>query len=370
MPASDWNALLSDNNPFVRHEFLNALEQCDCVGESFGWLPHHISVYNGDELIGAMPVYEKHNSYGEFVFDNAWADAWQRSGFRYYPKLVVSAPYTPAMGNRLLVKPDDAERIFAILMQALKALAEKIQASGIHILFPESKEQDWLQSQEGFFARHDCQFHWTNQGYKQFDDFLNQLTAKKRKNIRQERRRVEKAGITFRVLDGHTASDKDWEQFSHFYQKTFDEKWGVATLNEAFFKRVANLLPDQTVLVMADLADECIAGALMYASDTTLYGRYWGCSEYVDALHFEACYYQGIEYCIQQGLQRFEPGAQGEHKIARGFVPTKTHSSHWLAENPFQVSINNFVQHEKEAVEQYMSDCMQHSPYKDSKELS
>lgn len=359
-----WNALVKDNNPFLRYEFLQALEEHNCVGEHFGWLPRHIAIYENDDLIAAMPVYEKYNSYGEFVFDNAWADAWQRVGLPYYPKLVVAVPYTPTMGQRLLVKHDDVTQLNCMLLDTLKALAEKRQASGVHILFPETKEQDWLQQQAGMFSRHDCQFHWRNQAYQCFDDFLSALTAKKRKNIRQERRRVVNAGVTFRVLDGHTATAKDWQEFSFFYQNTFDEKWGTATLNEAFFNAVAKALPEQIVLVMADQHDECIAGALMYRSDTALYGRYWGCSKHIDALHFEACYYQGIEYCIEQGLQRFEPGAQGEHKIARGFVPTQTRSSHWLAENPFQASIEQFVQHEKEATAQYVEDCMQHIPYR------
>lgn len=359
-----WNALVKDNNPFLRYEFLQALEEHNSVGEHFGWLPRHIAIYENDDLIAAMPVYEKYNSYGEFVFDNAWADAWQRVGLPYYPKLVVAVPYTPTMGQRLLVKHDDVAQLNRMLLDTLKALAEKRQASGVHILFPETKEQDWLQQQAGMFSRHDCQFHWRNQAYQCFDDFLSALTAKKRKNIRQERRRVVNAGVTFRVLDGHTATAKDWQEFSFFYQNTFDEKWGTATLNEAFFNAVAKALPEQIVLVMADQHDECIAGALMYRSDTALYGRYWGCSKHIDALHFEACYYQGIEYCIEQGLQRFEPGAQGEHKIARGFVPTQTRSSHWLAENPFQASIEQFVQHEKEATAQYVEDCMQHIPYR------
>ena len=363
--ADAWNALIKDNNPFLRHEFLNALEVHNCVGETFGWLPHHIAIYDEGDLVAAMPVYEKHNSYGEFVFDNAWADAWQRSGFRYYPKLVVAVPYTPTTGQRLLVKHHDVAEINAVLINTLGALAEKMQASGLHILFPNDDEQNWLEQQEHFFHRHDCQFHWSNKNYQCFDDFLAELTAKKRKNIRQERRRVEKAGVSFRVLDGNTATDKDWQQFNHFYQKTFDEKWGTATLNEAFFKAVAHAIPEQIVLVMADQDDECIAGALMYCSDTTLYGRYWGCTEDVDALHFEACYYQGIDYCIQHGLERFEPGAQGEHKIARGFVPTLTRSSHWLAENPFQDSIEQYVKQEQEAIAQYIDDCMQRIPYRD-----
>ena len=365
----DWNALVKDNNPFLKHEFLSALEQHQCATQRFGWIAHHIAIYDDTDLIAAMPVYEKYNSYGEFVFDHAWADAWQRAGLEYFPKLVSAVPYTPTQGQRLLTKhseqytPTDLQ---ALLWQTLQALAHQRQASGIHVLFANDDEQNWLEQGKDVFTRHDCQFHWHNQDYRTFDDFLMQLTAKKRKNIRQERKRVQKAGLTFRVLDGHTATDKDWQQFNHFYQSTFMEKSGTATLNEAFFKAVAQDLPNQIVLVMADQADECIAGALMYRSDHSLYGRYWGCTKHVDALHFEACYYQGIEYCIQHGLQHFEPGAQGEHKIARGFIPTLTRSTHWMTENPFQHGIEHYVQQEQQAIADYMEKCMQHSPYRNS----
>ena len=367
IPQHAWNALVIDNNPFLKHEFLSALEQHQCATPCFGWVAHHITIYHDANLIAAMPVYEKYNSYGEFVFDNAWADAWQRAGLAYFPKLVTAIPYTPTQGQRLLLNSSDPQQraeLKTLLWQTLQALANKRKASGVHILFAAENEQNWLAQQQDVFVRHDCQFHWHNQHYANFDDFLMQLTAKKRKNIRQERKRVQKAGVSFRVLDGHSASDQDWQQFNDFYQSTFIEKRGTATLNAAFFKAVAKDLPEHIVLVMADQANACIAGALMYRSDTCLYGRYWGCSKQVDALHFEACYYQGIEYCIQHGLQHFEPGAQGEHKIARGFIPTLTCSTHWMTENPFQAGIQHYVQQEQAAIADYMAECTQHSPYR------
>ncbi len=373
IPADAWNALVKDNNPFLRHEFLSALEAHHCVGEDFGWVPCHIGIYDAENtLIGAMPLYQKSNSYGEFVFDHAWADAYQRNHLAYFPKLVSAIPYTPASGSRMLsaagLTTTEDKKIYSLLLQTIKQLAKEHGFSSFHCLFPLENEQQWLQ-QQGLLTRHDCQFHWHNRDYQNFDDFLSQLNKKKRKNIRQERRRVEQQGVILRRLDGHTASASDWKNFASFYQRTFLEKGGYATMNQAFFAEVAKKLPDQTILIMADIinqkgASECIAGSLMYASDTTLYGRHWGCSEEIDKLHFEACYYQGIEYCIENKLQTFEPGAQGEHKIARGFIPTLTKSSHWLNNSPFQDSIEKFVEHEQSGVSHYMNAL--HSPYKES----
>lgn len=364
IPANQWNKLVTDNNPFMHHEFLAALENHGCVSDEFGWHPCHIAITENDTLIGAMPLYSKMNSYGEFVFDHAWADAYQRNQMNYYPKLVSSIPYTPASGPRLLVEPSRKDEVYPLLMQTVQQFATEQNYSSFHCLFAHKEEQDWLEK-NNLLSRHDCQFHWHNQDYQNFEDFLAKLEKKKRKNIRQERRRVQQQEINIRALNGHTASDKDWHDFALFYQQTFSEKYGTATLNEGFFKEVAQKLPDQTLLILADLPNgECIAGSLMYASDTTLYGRHWGCLEQVDKLHFEACYYQGIEYCIQNNIQIFEPGAQGEHKIARGFIPTLTRSSHWLNNSPFHASIENFVKHEKDAIAQYMQSLK--SPYKEN----
>jgi len=365
IPASQWNSLIQDNNPFLRHEFLHALEKHGCVGREFGWLPCHIGVYEQDQLIAALPLYQKYNSYGEFVFDNAWADAWQRSGLKYYPKLVSAIPYAPVSGQRLLTVPQREAELFPLLLDTAQQFAQQINASGFHCLFPPSHQHQWFK-QQGLLTREDCQFHWHNQNYPHFDDFLAQLNRKKRKNILQERRRVAKAGVTLRCLDGHTASKQDWTDFNHFYQRTFAEKWGVATLNQGFFEAVATKLPEQVVLVLADLEQDCIAGALMFRSDSRLYGRHWGCTQEIDSLHFEACYYQGIEYAIRHQLDVFEPGAQGEHKLARGFIPVLTQSSHWMTDNPFQSSIEHYVQHEQAATQSYIQDLQARSPYKET----
>lgn len=363
IPADQWNRLVQDNNPFVRHEFLLALENHDCVGTTFGWLPRHIAVYENNHLLAAMILYEKYNSYGEFVFDNAWVDAYQRTGLEYFPKLVSAVPYTPASGQRMLCEAGRQNEVFPILADTALRLAEKIDASTVHFLFSLDDAQEYLQAHQWLY-RYDCQYHWKNQEYDVFDDFLAKLSAKKRKNIRQERRKVVDSGVVIRQLNGHTATEQDWTIFADFYNRTFEEKWGTPTLNYGFFVEVAKKLPDQVLLVLADLGTETIAGSLMFRSDTHLYGRHWGAKDYVDSLHFEACYYQGIEYAIAHGLQTFEPGAGGEHKISRGFVPTLTRSSHWVFENGFQQPIANYVEHERSAVVDYIEQQQQRTPYK------
>jgi predicted N-acyltransferase len=370
IPTQQWNALVKDNHPFIKHEFLHAMEQQGCVGNEFGWIPCHLGVYQstgqGDILIAAMPLYQKYNSYGEFVFDTRWAQAWQQQGLAYYPKLVSTTPYTPANGQRLLCKSEHKEQVYPLILNTLQEWMARHNFSGLHILFPASEEQHWLEENQPLI-RHDCQFHWFNQNYQDFDAFLATLTAKKRKNIRQERRKLYQHEITYRVLDGTSAKEADWDQFAYFYKKTFDEKWSTATFNAAFFKQIAETMPEQILLILADNQEECIAGALLYKSDHTLYGRHWGCNEFLDGLHFETCFYQGIEYAIQHGLQTFEPGAQGEHKIARGFIPVVTRSSHFMKDNPFQASLEHFVQQEQEAVREYINRCCQHSPYRKNK---
>jgi len=361
--AAAWNALVHDNNPLLRHEFLLAMERHGCVGQQFGWLPHHLAVYDEGLLVGAMPLYEKHNAYGEFVFDHAWSDAYQRNGLAYYPKLVSAVPYTPATGQRLLAMTGREAQVWPLLLESALQLAPRIGASGLHILFPTRDEQRFLAGQH-LLQRHDCQYHWPNRGYDDFEQFLATLVSRKRKRIRQERRKVADAGVRLRRLDGHSASRSDWQQFTDFYNLTFERKWGMATFNLDFFLEIAERLPDQVLLVLADLAGECIAGALMYHSDTTLYGRHWGCSRRIDGPHFEACYYQGIEFAIEQGLHQFEPGAQGEHKVARGFLPARTCSSHWLADERFRQPIADYVAQERAAVADYMCDLSAQLPYR------
>lgn len=363
--ACQWNDLIKDNNPFCRHEFLSALEKYHCVGERFGWIPRHVAIIDNNQLIGAAILYEKYNNYGEFVFDHVWQNTYEKYGLNYYPKLVSSIPYTPASGVRLLTQEHTKDKVFPLLLTTIQQICNKINASSFHCLFASTDEIKWLEDQQ-LAIRNDCQFHWNNQNYQTFDDFLANLRQKKRKNIRQERKKVINAGVTFRQLDGDSATETDWRNFADFYTQTFLEKSGTPTLNFDFFMAVSKAMPKQTLLVLADLDGKCIAGSLMFASDTHLYGRHWGCSEQVDYLHFEACYYQGIEYCINNKLQVFEPGAQGEHKVARGFMPTLTQSAHWIKDEGFKTPIKDFCEQETQHIKHYIQQVSTHNPYKEN----
>lgn len=345
------------------------MEDNNCVGKHFGWIPRHISTTEKDTLLAVMPLYEKYNNYGEFVFDNAWADAWARAGLDYYPKLVSSIPYSPVSGNRMLCSQQRETELREVLMDAVLQLAEAIGASSFHCLFPTQDDRDFFSARQ-LFTRHDCQFHWFNHDYTNFDDFLATLLPKKRKNIRQERRKVFEQNISFRQLNGHTVTEEDWLLFEQFYVTLFEEKWGTPTLNAGFFMDVAKAIPEQVLLVMADQDGECIAGSLMFHNKTTLYGRHWGCNKQVKNLHFEACYYQGIEYCIKQGIKVFEPGAQGEHKISRGFIPVQTQSYHWIGADSFNDAIAHFVKHEQQGVAYYMQQLDSSNPYKSNTDKS
>lgn len=363
--ASDWNRLIHENNPCLRHEFLLAMEQNGCVSERMGWVPRHVSVHDGDTLAGVMPLYEKYNGYGEFVFDNAWEEAYARSGRAYYPKLVSAVPYTPATGQRLLSASGEHEAaIKAALLKQANDFAIQSQVSGLNILFPDSSDHELLLDQ-GMMSRHDCQFQWFNRDYQDFEQFLSALLRKRRKNIRQERRKVQDAGVTIRRLHGDETTENDWQNFEHFYRRLFDRKWGMPTFNLAFFKQIAEQMPKQVLLVLADHEGQCVAGALMYVGDTTLYGRHWGCEGYFDSLHFELCYYQGIEYCIENGLKLFEPGAQGEHKVPRGFEAVRTCSNHWIFDESFVHPIENFCNQEKRAIADYILQVKESSPYQE-----
>ena len=363
--AHSWNALGVRPYPFLRHEFLSALEAEDCLGEKYGWLPRHLTVWRDDRLEGAAPMYLKFNSYGEFVFDWAWANAYERNGLRYYPKLVSASPYTPATGPKLLLHPEAHEQTAQTLMAAGLELARQSQASSLHWLFTTPGETRLLEK-SGLLRRTGCQFHWENQGYADFDAFLAALTSSKRKNIRKERRKVVEAGVTFRLLDGEQASDADWQTFHSFYASTFDKRGGIATLSLGFFKSIARNMPGSVLLIMADHAEQPVAAAFCLVGDDTLYGRHWGCNAYFDKLHFEACYYQGLEYCIDHGLRRFEPGAQGEHKIPRGFLPVETHSAHWLADERFHDAIARHLEMERAGMKDYIREMFARSPYRSS----
>ena len=360
-----WNALVEDHNPFVSHEFLAALERHDCVGERTGWLPRHMLCFDEqNRLIGAVPLYLKDNSYGEFVFDWGWAEAYRRHGLPYYPKLVSAIPFTPATGQRLLLAPGIPRQQVAgaLVAQAL----EQIQAwdcSSLHCLFITEQDRADLLAQ-GLLLRLSCQFHWHNQGYRDFQDFLDTLSTKKRKNIKRERRRVQEAGITIQVLHGHEADEAQWRFFHQLYCSTFSRLGGYPTLTLPFFLELSTTLNKQIVLMLAQSGNRPVAAALSFAGDHALYGRHWGCSEDYHSLHFETCYYQGIEYCIQHGLQVFEPGAQGEHKISRGFLPTLTYSAHWLAHPGFHQAVADFLARETPAVASYVQELTHHSPYR------
>ena len=365
IPRDQWNALVTGNYPFLRHEFLAAMERHQCVGEHAGWIPRHIACYDEDRLLGAMPLYEKHNSWGEFVFDYAWADAYHRAGLQYYPKLVNAVPFTPASGPRIIADPNRRSEVAAKLLSCARQIMHQGDFSGIHSLFICERDFELL-NHDGAMTRIDCQFHWHNNNYENFDHFLSTLKSKKRKNIKQERRKVRESGVSIRVLNGHKATRQDWHNFTHLYRKIYNRKYGAPAFNIGFFEDVAANLPDQVVLVLVDKGLACVAGALMFADNETLYGRHWGSDGYIDSLHFEVCYYQGIEYCLDNNLKRFDPGAQGEHKIARGFVPTETRSLHWIAGKPFQQAIADFVEREQSGVRGYMRAVRAHSPYQQS----
>ncbi|MFO7602914.1 MAG: GNAT family N-acetyltransferase [Gammaproteobacteria bacterium] len=365
LTAEEWNGLIPDDNPFIKHEFLATLEEHHCVGQKYGWLPQHIAIHDADgQLIGAAPMYLKDNSYGELVFDWSWADAYQRSGLRYYPKLVTAIPYTPVTGPRLLVAPSaDPVTTRQALIDSAIALAEQHQLSSIHWLFTNAADTGALHA-NGLALRLGCQFHWRNHAYASFADFLQGLTAPKRKMIKRERRRVQEQDIHLEVYHGDEMSEQQWHVFHRFYESTFERKSGMPTLSLPFFMSLAERMPGNMVIVLARHDGQYVAGAFNMRSKDTLYGRHWGCSADYHSLHFEACYYQGLEYCITNQLQSFEPGAQGEHKISRGFLPTPTWSAHWIAHPEFRNIIYNYCQYEQQGMENYIAELQQHSPYR------
>lgn len=366
IPADSWNSLEGGiTNPFVRYEFLAGLEVNNCVGEKWGWHPRHLLLEDEEgRLLGALPLYLKDNSYGEFVFDWSWAEAYQRAGLKYYPKLVSSSPYSPVTGSRLLVAAGaDRAEIKRHLGQAVLNYARSEGVSSLHILFTDGEDTAVLESLQ-MMRRTGTQFHWFNRGYHDFDDYLAGFTSSKRKKLKRERRRVAEQGIEIEILDGHQASVEQWQQFTRFYLATFEKHWGYATLNEGFFIQLGQSMPDNVVLVMAKHRGEYVAAALSLRSHDTLYGRHWGCLEEYHSLHFELCYYQGIEYCITHGLSRFEPGAQGEHKVGRGFEPMPTWSAHWLADPRFTAAVKDYLAHEHGAMQEYMDELKGHLPYK------
>lgn len=362
--ATAWNALNHDDNPFLRHEFLLALEQNGCVGSGTGWTPIHVVVHDGARLVGATPLYIKEHSYGEFVFDWAWAHAYQRCGIPYYPKLVSAVPFTPATGSRMLIaEMDQASTVRQVLMKGVLDTAHAIGASSVHWLFTNAADTQFLAAR-GLLQRVGTQFHWHNAGYTSFDGFIAQLSAKKRKNLNRERKRVSEAGIRLAILPGNEISADLWKMFYRYYATTSALKGGTPYLTASFFTALGRTLPEHTLLVTAWQRDEFIAGALCLRSRDTLYGRHWGSRGDFNGLHFDACYYTPLDFCIREGIAHFEAGAQGEHKISRGFLPTATYSCHWIANREFRDAIARFVTEEANHVDAYMDELAEHSPFR------
>ncbi|MCK9540025.1 GNAT family N-acetyltransferase [Dokdonella sp.] len=363
IPAAAWNALLSDDNPFLDHAFLAGLERHGCIDAQAGWQPHHLGLYEGGQLVAAAPLYLKGNSHGEFVFDWRWAEAYLRHGLDYYPKLLCGVPYSPVTGPRLLAGTHArAPALRAALVRAMEAEAARLGLSSAHLNFATPIDaaafdgSDWL-------ARFDWQFHWHHRGWRDFDDFLAALSHRKRNNIRHERRRVAAAGVRCVIRHGDELGAADWRALHGFYLATFGDHGNYPALTLEFFRHLGQALPRRVLAVLCLRGDDCIAGALFLRSAHTLYGRYWGASEHVPGLHFEACYYQGIEYCLHEGLAHFEPGAQGEHKLARGFIPVRTRSFHWIADPRFRAAIGQALEHEALALDDYHEELLARSPY-------
>ena len=364
VPAPQWDAVAGEGHPFIRHAFLDALERHGCVGEQVGWIPSHILVHAGGRLVGATPAYVKLHSQGEFVFDWSWAEAYSRHGLEYYPKLISAIPFTPSTGPRLLVHPDaPAPAVKRALAAGAVEVSKAMRASSFHWLFPRSADAASLE-ECGLLVRSGCQFHWTNRGYRDFADYLDALTSKRRKEIRRERRDAASAPVDIEIHDGHTATEEHWRAYHALYSSTYDRKWGYPALTRSFFESVAESLPEQTLLVLARRDGGYVAGAHCFVGGDTLFGRNWGCTEHHRGLHFEICYYRLIEYCIRRRLRRFDAGAQGEHKITRGFLPVETRSAHWVRDPRFREAIGRFLAEERDGLRRYRGVMQGHSPYR------
>jgi uncharacterized protein len=362
--ATGWNALAGPNQPFVRHEFLLALEESGCAVARTGWSPRHLVIEDSHgRAIGAMPLYVKGHSRGEFVFDFSWANAYAQHGLKYYPKLLSAVPFTPVRGSRVLVSPTvDARAMTETLIRTAADYARSEELSSWHVLFPSEENQVSLK-RAGLIERRDCQFHWFNQGYESFDAFLATFTAEKRKKAKRERRRVAEAGIEFDTRLGGEMDDASWSTVYEFYADTFYRHGHEPYLNLDFFKRIAATMPEQLMLKIARHGSEPIAVAIFFVGEDALFGRYWGAGGNYHSLHFETCYYQGIEYCIEHRLQRFEPGTQGEHKVPRGFVPTLTSSAHDIVDPRFAAAIRDFALREARGIDHYAASVNEHVPY-------
>ncbi|MEM5449917.1 GNAT family N-acetyltransferase [Paraburkholderia guartelaensis] len=369
--AAEWNALLARQTqptPFLRHEFLAALDATRCTTPNEGWAAQFVTLTDArtGRLAAAAPVYLKGHSYGEYVFDWAWADAYKRNGLEYYPKLLCAVPFTPVQGTRLIAADTTARRHLAA---TLLAFAEQADVSSLHVLFPTTEDAEAL-TDLGMMQREGVQFHWLNDGYRDFEDFLSTLEQKKRKNIRAERRKVHDAGVTMRRVRGEDISDTEWRFFSRCYRQTYREHFSSPYLNLDFFRVIGETMPENLLLVIAEREGKPIASSLVVwqrgenGQGGTLYGRYWGALEHVPCLHFETAYYQPLEFCIEEKLDVFEGGAQGEHKMARGFLPTATRSAHWLAHPAFSDAVARFLESETNHIHAYMHELNERNPFR------
>jgi len=363
-----WNGLVGTSNPFLRYEFLWALEHTKCTTRHSGWQPYHIGLYEGDvdtgALVAVVPLYLKTDSYGEYVFDWSWADAYRSAGLSYYPKFVTAVPFTPSWGARVFKKSHwSIESVLSSIISAVKSEALRLNVSSWHILFPTLDESEVLDS-KNIHQRVACQFHWQNEDYSDFDAFLSTLNSRKRKNIKKERKAVRDQAIGFEVLEGENISEDIWQQFYSFYQSTYYVRGRKGYLSKEFFLQIGREMPEDVLLVLAKKDHQAIAAALSFKNKEKLFGRYWGCLQEYQFLHFETCFYQGIEYCIEKGLQCFDSGAQGEHKIQRGFRPIKTYSNHWIAQADFDGAIAKFLKEEKTFIESYIESARKSLPFK------
>lgn len=361
--ATIWNSLCPTDNPFTRYEFLYALENSDSVCAKTGWQPFHLQLQDNGITIAVMPLYLKQHSYGEYVFDWAWADAYQRHGLDYYPKLVCAIPYSPVMGPRLLTR-QDPKPLLAIVKMQLPSLCEKLSANSFHLLFPTDSETLEL-SHPNLMVRKGCQYQWFNRDYENFTHFLEHFSSRKRKNVKKERRKVTDQAITHIQFSGHEISHEMIHQFYEFYRMTYLKRGREAYLTKDFFFQLQETMPENLLLVVAMKDEQAVAAALSLKDSDTLYGRYWGCFDEYDSLHFETCYYQGIDYCIEHKLKRFDSGAQGEHKIQRGFEPVPTWSVHYVKEVGFNQAINRFVDEERTAIDQQIEELSSFLPFKE-----
>lgn len=365
--ASDWDRLVAGQShptPFLRHAFLHALHEHGCASQSTGWEPRYLTLWQEDQLAGAIPLYLKHHSYGEYVFDWAWADAYARHELDYYPKLLSAIPFTPVTGARLIANSEAARHA---LLQSLVTLQEQSGVSSTHVLFPSKDEASALE-QAGFLLRRNVQFHWQNQGYDNFDHFLGTLDRKKRKNILAERRKVTEAGVSFEHVSGKDASEAQWAFFYQCYANTYTEHRSSPYLSLGFFMQIGQDMPENLLLTIAYKDGKPIAASLVVHDAHTLYGRYWGAIEHVPCLHFETAYYQPITFCIAHKIRYFEGGAQGEHKMARGFLPEQTWSAHWLQHPSFYEAVERFLARENQGMAMYMDELNEHQPFRHTPE--